>query len=332
MRLQDCVLEVDQMMTGPMKRTEPDQYWLAAHDNGVIPEGVFKLYCSANYLSYGSAPPFFSDSRNAVFGYFRMLMGGVLEFFDDVEELHSEFKRQSDLLYDPAKKIRGIPFSVDASKHESRAFRRLTMSLAGSLDVFADVVALFFTGQINGLSVGKSDFSKIVSWVESALPPLGSIVTPPEHFRRHLHKVMQGFLICAGPDQEWIDMLNLFRNKSAHLGNQMFPLSAFHDRTVTFYHFLPREWPEILEAQIEPGDGGVTAEIQKRLREHFEKTLMHEDIVSFTDGLRKRVFNLLDAGFEVLNDAYGQLKSSPLNPQVLDDLQRNHRSYKFQHF
>ena len=87
MRLQDCILDVDVVVTAPLRVSSPDQSWIDARDSGAIPSPLFALYCRADYLSFGSAPGFLADPQNILFSYFAMLLRSLRDLLSEAQEL-----------------------------------------------------------------------------------------------------------------------------------------------------------------------------------------------------------------------------------------------------
>jgi hypothetical protein len=109
MRLQDCLLDVDVVVTAPFQGTEAEPEWILARDSGSIPIELFDLYCRANYLSFGGATKFLTDSDNVLFSYFSMLLRSVMEgLTDSVAQLRGFIEDQA-LTYDAGKgNARGV--------------------------------------------------------------------------------------------------------------------------------------------------------------------------------------------------------------------------------
>jgi hypothetical protein len=148
MRLQKCVLTADVFITAPLVRNEPEEDWLQARASGSISESVFDLYCRAEFLSFGSAPSFLRDPDNVLFGYFGMLLRGLMESFTDADVQLRRFLDAQNLVRDHGKIARGEPWEKDAAFRARRHFRDMLISLQAGLDNFADLVALFLTGLI----------------------------------------------------------------------------------------------------------------------------------------------------------------------------------------
>src|SRR6267378_3949923 len=255
MRLQDCVLDIDTAMMAPIQRKEPEPDWVAARDAGVIPAELFNIYVRAGYLSFGAASEFLADDRNILFSYFGLSLRSAKEALEEAaDELGLLIKAQA-LIYDPGKKMRGEKWDPDANKQMRKHFKRLLLNLQASLDATADVVAMFFTGMIAGLRLGRAQFSQIEAWLDRPLPSIGLVVSPQEHLLGTLYGDLQPLVYSAAPEQDWLRLVRMFRNKSAHLGDPAaLRIVGLHDDKGYFYHFLPRKWPFIWEEHFKPAE------------------------------------------------------------------------------
>jgi hypothetical protein len=136
---------------------------------------------------------------------------------------------------------------------------------------------------------------------------------------------------AAAPERDWLPLMRMLRNKVAHLGDAVFRYMALHDRDGRFYTFLPRQWPFIPEEHMHAADAAPAAALEP-FPELLRRTLMHEDIVSYASGLRRRVTEVISAVLEVLDSAYLQFRGFPLNTAALAELQGSAESYAFEHF
>jgi hypothetical protein len=87
MRIEDC--EVDGNLvaaTSAFARTEPEQDWVSAKDDGTIPAPVFSLYERAGFLSFGSSPPLLSDKNQYLFSYFSMILESIKGTLIDADQ------------------------------------------------------------------------------------------------------------------------------------------------------------------------------------------------------------------------------------------------------
>jgi hypothetical protein len=135
-------------------------------------------------------------------------------------------------------------------------------------------------------------------------------------------------VLAAGPEQDWLPLMRLYRDKIAHLGHSVvFQTVAFADKGNHFYTFLPRTWPFLWHTQL---SGEEVLQIPKP--NELVPNFVEEDILSYANGLRFKVHGVTSKGLEIINDAYTNLKDSPLNRDALADLEKNSRSYKFEHF
>jgi hypothetical protein len=99
--------------------------------------------CKSNYLSFGSAPSFLRDTDNTLFGYFGMLLWGLMESFSDADVQLNRFLEAQNLVRDYGKIARGERWEKDAAFRARRHFRDMLIALQAGLDNFSDLVALF---------------------------------------------------------------------------------------------------------------------------------------------------------------------------------------------
>src|SRR5882762_9340680 len=106
MKLENCVLNVDLTTMAPLTRSEPEEVWSKAHETGAIPEALFRLYCKADFLSFGAGPSFLRDGENILFSYFTMILRSLLEALVEADEQIPMFVQAQALTYDLGKKAR----------------------------------------------------------------------------------------------------------------------------------------------------------------------------------------------------------------------------------
>jgi hypothetical protein len=331
MLLQDCILDVDRVVTHPLKRTSPEEDWVSARDSGAIPSSLFGLYEAAAYLSFGAASGFLADPEHVLFGYFGTLLRGLKDALLEGVDLAKEFEQAQGNVYDPVKKLRGQQWDPQASLRARRTFRYLTVTLSSCLDNFSELIALFFTGRIPGLELGKAEFAKVEEWLTRPLQSTGAIVSPHDYHLQSLYRELRPTVCAAGPEQDWLPLLRLYRNKSAHMGDHMFMIMSFHDNKGVFHAFMPREWPYIFERHLSVG-GAQQQPDQDHIRHHVEELLVHQDMLSYTHDLLKRVQGLLAIGCGCLQMAYREFRAFQPNSAALAQLDGNTRKYAFLHF
>ena len=278
MRLEDCILDGDFFVGAPLVRTEAEQEWLLARDSGSIPGELFDLYCRANYLSFGGATRFLTDSDNVLFSYFSMLLRSVMESLTDSKEQVRAFIETQRLTYDAGKKIRGESWDPEADTRARRHFRDLLIALQSSLDALADLIALFFTGLIPGLRLGRAQFGRVEEWLKRTPKSVGIVVTPFDHYLRQLFDALEPVVNAPGPERDWLPLMRMLRNKAAHLGQPVFRQIGLHDKTPKFYTFIPRQWPYLWERHLKPR-GSAPSE-PGFLPKLFKETLIHQDVVT----------------------------------------------------
>ena len=333
MKLQDCILDITHVSMAPLKKTAPEEDWNDALQSGAIPSSLFGLYVHADYLSFGSAPRFLADSENILFSYFAMLVRSLKDLLIEAEELTTEFVHAEERKYNPEKEARGESWDPKADIQARRTFKYFLVTSSGILDVLADLVALFFARCIPRLRLGRAQFSDLDDWLEQPFADANHIVTPYEHHLRELHCQLQGLIHVDSPSPEknWLPLMRLYRNKAAHMGDHMFQYVHLHDENAAFYTFVPRQWPYIMEKDLKPTDSNRPDD-PSEIRTFCEQTLIHEDIVSYTQGLRLKIFTVVDTTVTVLDSAYKEFSPFLLNEAALDELGASSKSFDFEYF
>ncbi len=332
MRLEDCILDIDFAMTAPLQRTEPEEEWVRARDSGAIPASIYDIYRRANYLSFGAAPSFLKDDDNILFSYFGLLLRCLMESLVDAEEQLRLFVEAQTLTYDLGKKARGEPWDSAAPAKAHRHFRDLLVSLQSELDALADLTALFLTRQISGLHLGRAQFLWIEAWLGRPLPPAGLVLTPQEHHLRQLYDTLGPLVRPGHPERDWLPLMRLLRNKATHLGPANFRYIGLHDKTGRFYTFIPRQWPYLLEKHIKKRNDPSRPKDPDFLPTLFREALVHQDVITYAQGLRAKVLEVVHAGVSVLIETYEQFKGFSLNQGALEELQRSSKTYDFEYF
>jgi hypothetical protein len=330
MRLEDCVLEEDVFYTAPLVRTEPEKEWVQARDSGAIPLELYGWYERAQYLSFGSSLGFLGDADNILFSYFGMLMRSVMESsVDSVHQVQS-FVDEQKLTYDVGKKLRGETWDEGADVRSRRHFRDLLIALQTSLDGLADMIALFFTGRVPRLNLGRAQFVRVEEWLKRPLPPFGLIATPYDEPLRQLFDVLGPLVNTAGSESEWLPLMRMLRNKASHLGQPVFRQIGLHDKTLKFYTFIPRQWPYIWERHMKPKEPSPYG--PDFIPNFFRETLIHQDVETYAIGLQRKVLDVVRAGISVLAETYGNFQDFAPNTAALAELQGNSESFSFERF
>jgi hypothetical protein len=331
MRLENCILRGDVFVSAPLTRTEAEEEWTKALNSGAIPSPLFDLYRRAAFLSFGGASSFLQDGDHILFSYFSMLVRSVMESLVDADGQLKSFTEAQKLTYDAGKKIRGEAWDPTADARARRHFRDLLIALHSSLEALADLTALFFTGRIAGLRLGRSQFSRIEAWLKRPVPSLGLIFTPYDEPLRQLYDALGPLVNAGGPEIDWLPFMRLLRNKAEHLGQPVFRQIGLHDATPKFYTFIPRQWPYIWERHMKR-HGESVPEDPDFLTKFFLQTLVHQDIVTYARGLRRKVQKVVHAGIEILGKTYGLVEGFGTNQAALAELQGNSEAYNFEHF
>ena len=135
MRLDDCDLQgIAGVSMASIQRNAPEAEWVNGAREGAIPLGLYNLYQRANFLSFGTAPRFLSDSENLLFSYFGLVLRSIQESLVDAHQQFALFSAAHKLVYDPMKNIRGEKWEKGAEKREVRHFRDLLIALQTAFD------------------------------------------------------------------------------------------------------------------------------------------------------------------------------------------------------
>ena len=330
MKLEDCILEITHGVACPPILDAPEREWTQAREKSVIPEYLYKFYCLADYFSIDKAPRFLNDPDRMLFSFLKGLANGIRESLEEAHELAAAIRSDQGKGYSPFKKRRGERWDHEADTRRRRSFRYIIVSLASAMDQFAEVVSIFFYGDIGGLTVGRQSFAQLRGFARGPFVPEGMVVSPKEAHFQKLHTVLVEELEVEGDEQQWFDLLHLYRNKLAHLGSPMFPIVGFHDRTGEFYSFTPNRWPLFHESEIRPEE--EVSEEQDTIRRYAEECYIHQDIVQYSEGVLYRVQRLVDRGFQVLCATYNDFKDFDLNESALRSLKRKRQHYSFRRF
>jgi hypothetical protein len=330
MRLHDCILDIDRVARGPLEIKRPKNDWVLARYDDAIPASLYELYTQADFLSFGCAPSFLADENNILFGYFSMLLRSIKELCLEAPEELTAFESAMGQSYDLGKKLRGEHWDRSADRRARRALKHFVVALAGTVDAVADLIALFFTCSIPNLQLGRAQFTRIETWLGKPLSRASMAESNQQRLLDELYEALRPIVVASGSDKDWLPLLRLIRNKSAHMGDRMFPFFGLHDANGTFYHFLPRRWPYILESRITKRD--APRKDSGTLGSHLEEILMHQDMISFAKRLRLRVLSIVDETCKILAAAYVQFKSLPVNESALRELNLSSESYSFEFF
>ena len=330
MKLEDCVLEITHGMARSPILDVPEREWTEGRNKSVLPEYLYRFYCLAGYFSIDKAPRFLNDPDRLLFSFLGGLAHGIRESLDEAHELAATIRSDQGKGYSPFKKMRGEQWDHEADTRQRRSFRYLIVSLASAMDQFAEVVSIFFHGDIEGLTVGRASFAQLRGFARGPFVPGGMIVSPMEAHFQELHNVLVEELEVEGDEQHWFELLHLYRNKLAHLGSPMFPIVSFHDRKGEFYSFTPNRWPLFHQSEIRPA--GEVQEEQDTIQKYAEECYIHQDIVQYSEGVLHRVQHLIDRGFQVLCAAYNDFKDFDLKESALRSLRRKRQHYSFRRF
>jgi hypothetical protein len=331
MRLQDCVLDVDLFIAAPFERNEPEERWVNARDSGVIPKELYELYQAAGFLSFGAGSRFLTDDQNVLFSYFSMLLNSLLDGLVDANEQLADFAKDQNLTYDHGKKIRGEHWDSGADLRARRHLRDFLIALDGSLDTVADIIAIFLTGRIGGLRLGRGDFRTIERWAAQPLGPSGLVSTPYDPYVQTLYDALKPLILPGRPEEDWLPLMHMLRDKSIHLGQATLRQVGLYDASVKAYIFIPRKWPFIWERDFKRYNPAVRAD-QAGMPSLLADLLINQDILSFTDNLHKKVLGVVRAVISEVLSMYQAFENFDTNAAAVAELDKNSVTFKFENF
>ena len=332
MRLQDCDLSIDAVMfRDAVIRDSAEPVWRAAWNDSRIPDSLFRLYTEADYLSLDKAPRYLEDPDRILFSYYAMLLNGLRESIAETNELLDEVKSWEEQVYSPLTQTGDLA----AGGKQRRAFRYLLLNLSSSLDLLAELLALFFTGDVGPIRVGKASSTGLFRWIAEPLTPLqNELQSPRDHHRQKLHRTLRPYTLRQPPEGDWHELLTLYRNKLSHLGGSTVMDFRLHDDQGRFYAFLPREWPFTWQKHIRFGEDAPVDHQTARSNTValIRRTCIHIDIVEYSELLSRRITAILDSALDILVEAYHDLRDFPSNQAALSELERETRSCSFTEF
>jgi hypothetical protein len=334
MLLKDCVLDgIDAVQTSILQWNQPEPRWVSAHETAAIPQELFGLYEQLGYLSFGSAPPVLTDDKNVVFSYLSMALNCILDNLVDAQAQGIELVKNESMLYDIGKKIRKESWDPNADARFRRNLRDILIALDGSLDTLADVIGLMLVGRwkIPGLKLGRGDFVSIEKWLSQPFPSAPIVVTPNDSHVLSLYDQLRPLVICDPPEQDWLGLTHLLRNKVLHFGQGMLRQVGLHDTKPEFYLFIPRQWPFIYEQYLRPANPDVPHD-PKLIRELFTDSLIHQDVLSFAGGLHSRVVRIVSIVASWTARMCADFRAFPASKESLEALESPLAKSSFEYF
>ncbi len=326
MRLQDCELDIDQAWIRPPSRTAPESEWTQARDQNVIPEYLYRFYCSADYFSIDKAPRFLNDPNRRLFSLLGAVVRGMWVSFEESHELLNEIRELDEKAARSLKEKGMNPIHASAVERQHRLFRYLVVTTSAILDQMAEVVALLFHSEIAGLRIGRAHFTYLRSWVDVGTTRTG-ILSAKSGRLGELRNVLKQELRVSGPDNQWHELLTLYRNKLGHLGMLVFPIVAFHNKAGKFYYFTPSRFPLFHQSTI-----NAAGTSDGTLRDYVLANYIEQDFVSYCASLVARIQRLVDRSFVVLCGAFNEFRNFELDVGALENLNKQTETVAFKSF
>jgi hypothetical protein len=213
----------------PFFRSEAEEEWVRAKDSGTIPQSLFDLYRRANYLSFGTAPKFLADPDNLLFSYFCLSVRSVMAALVEASDYVIEFSQAQSETYYPGKDQDDHTWSKEksdlADKRARTSFRNLLNSVHIAFDSLAEIIGIFAPGQINGLTVGRAQFSSIEDWLRKSPSKLKLIAEPKDVYLNELYVALHPIVISSGPESDWLHICVYLGTKPPTWDNRYFDKS-----------------------------------------------------------------------------------------------------------
>ena len=332
MRLQDCDFNINVVMGGRLIHDRPEPDWLQDHESGAIPTGLFCFYHAAGYFSFDKTPSFLADSENLLYSFLGNLVLAARGSLKTASRLKDEIAHLSEKMYTPYKSLAGQEFERDAGSRQMSAYKYFVIEASSLLDILSEVTALMFPGDIPKLTIGRASFPPLRAWLEDGILPEGEeLVSPRAHELQRLREALKPLCICAGTEEGWSQLLQLHRNKLAHLGGATFPAFSLADKDKEFHSFLPRRWPFIPQKYMKEGQPGAEIDLGNT-KGLIEENMVHIDLIELSTRMLERVRDVLDAGFDSLADSYKRFRGFDYDPELLERFLRQEERCSFTAF
>ena len=326
MKLKDCNLNVDVVVTAPPSRIKPHDSWLSAYKNNFIPKTLYDFYVAADYFSFDKCPKFLQDNKKILFPHLEASIDLVKLSFEEYHELIDLLKKYDSLYPNPIKKIRGEKFELSAMQNFNRYFQFLIINMYSILDSTAEAIAILLSwGEL-----GRGMFSGLVTNVKNSLgenraASKTTIVDIDEKYTEDIKNVIRREIV-EKKNNEWYELFKLYRNKLSHF--RRYSGALLHDEKGNFYHFLPKQWPYYFKQDIMRGKKDDSVNIV------FSDFLMGCDIFEYSEGLYKKIFYITEEIFGLLTETFKIKKDSGcnINPLVKKEVESLISKYKFENF
>jgi len=311
MKLDECNFSNLSVVTQPIIFTEPSADWKKIHDDKIIPESLFQFYCSANYFSSNKRPKFLQDSKFILFPYLKSLSFGIRNGLAEARDLQKKMCELEAVDYYYLRRLKGENYDPAAPENKRRYFKYLVVALTGTLDQFAEIVTLFLYDEIRTLNrhgkelaPGRVHFKSLIRALKDDPSGIEKVLYPAKWpYIEKLYAFLKSHYPCVGPEVGWLDLLFLYRNKLAHLGNEMFSALIMARPDKEMGTFIRKSWPWFIEtAASMQNDQHQRSE--EELRREVGKEVTHQDIIEYSDGLINKIFSFLDDGFNLVNSMY----------------------------
>ena len=327
MQLQSC-LGAGVVVTAPPERDEPEEMWVDARDQRVIPVELYDFYRTTHYLSPSGIAGWSTDAAKVVSGYFSRSVRSVAECLIEAADLKAQMLLNAAEMYTPLKKIRCETWDPQATRKFRSAFRLWLIDLVGAVDSLAEIIAIILPGAIRGVDVTRGASGPFLKWASRPLTASSGLVSPVSHHAECLHAAVHPHVALVA-SHDWLGFVRMYRNKMTHFGHQAFlnyGLQCGTDGNI--YYFLPREWPFNPERYMSADAPPQSTDDPSQLDRHLQQSLAHVDIVTFLGEASTHFNALIGAAVGALSAAFIQLRVLHVN-DIAALIQANTKQYEF---
>jgi hypothetical protein len=260
MKLKNCDPGINGFVLSPLITRKPDPKWKAMAHSGGAPAALYKIYSTHNFFSFDKIVPYANDPDKLIYNFFKDVTGSIFIGFNELKDLRRVIKSHDSKVYNPIKTKKTKKNLLRACKSDEWLVRYLKLYFVTAMGIFdqlAVLTSMVFPGSVNRLLVEKADFGKILTWSKSPLN-FPTIRSPQQHRLDDLHKCVNAGIYRSDDQADWHRLLDLYRNKLAHLGSGELFVLRIHDEKLKFGGFMPMIWPFFISMHLNKSRGSKT--------------------------------------------------------------------------
>jgi len=117
------------------------------------------------------------------------------------------------------------------------------------------LISILYPNEIPKLRVDRASFGKILKWVQKDSLVGPNISTSSQYRLKDFHQYIKKEIYRTDKRKDWFGLLDLYRNKLAHLGSGYMFILRIHGSgryRNKGYGFMPKEWPFFSDIKSRP--------------------------------------------------------------------------------